>query len=119
VPLDGRGIRDMVKVPDGFLLLAGPVGDGDAPHRVYLWNGKDCLPGRNGAGGTLRMLGDVPAPPGGKAEALMLTGETAQGYEALVLFDSAKDGGATRVRIGKASAGATASTALCGKQPAP
>jgi hypothetical protein len=119
VPLDGRGIRDLVKVPDGFLLLAGPVGDGDAPHRVYLWNGKDCIPGKNAFGGTLKLLGDIAAPAaGGKAEALMLTGETAQAYEALVLFDSLPKGGATRVRIGKASAGATASTELCGQQPA-
>jgi hypothetical protein len=118
VPLDGRGIRDMVKVRDGFLLLAGPVGDADAPHRVYLWNGKDCFPGKDGFGGRLLFLGDVPATGGGKAEALLLTAdETAQGYEALVLFDSVEKGGATRMRIGKTAVGATASTKLCGKQP--
>ena len=119
VPLDGRGIRDMAKVADGFLLLAGPVGDGDAPHRIYLWNGRDCIPGKNNGGGTLRLLGDVPAPEGGKAEVLLVTAEAAAGYEVLVLFDSLEKGGGTRYRVDKASSVKTAATELCGRQPPP
>ena len=117
VPLDGRGIRDLVKVSTGLLVLAGPMGDGDAPHRVYLWNGQDCIPGKNGGGGTLRFLGDVPAARGGKAEALMLTAETATHYDVAVLYDSVDKGGGARFRIAKAAGAATPATELCGQQP--
>src|SRR5262249_47943437 len=34
----GRGVRDMVAVKDGFLVLAGPVGDGDQSYQIYLWD---------------------------------------------------------------------------------
>jgi hypothetical protein len=122
VPLDGRGIRDMAAVEGGVLLLAGPVGDGDAPHRLYLWNGKDCVPGAGGPGGTLRWLGDVPAPsaaPTGdrekaKAEAVLVTATTPSHFEVLVLYDSLPMGGATRFRVARAGAGDTAATRLCG-----
>jgi hypothetical protein len=119
VPLDGRGIRDMVTVSTGMLLLAGPVGDGDAPHRVYLWNGQDGIPGKNGGGGTLRYLGDVPAAPGAKAEALMLTAETAAHYDVVVLYDSIETGGGARCRISKTAGAATPATELCGRQLPP
>ena len=122
VPLDGRGIRDMAAVDGGVLLLAGPVGDGDAPHRLYLWNGKDCVPGTGGPGGSLRWLGDVPAPsataPGdrdkAKAEAVLVTATTPSHYEVLVLYDSLPLGGGTRFRVARAGAGDTAATRLCG-----
>lgn len=124
VPLDGRGIRDMATVEDGVLVLAGPVGDGDAPHRLYLWNGKDCVPGSGGPGGTLRWLADVPppsaAPPdrrdGAKAEAVLVTATTATHHEIVVLYDSLPLGGATRFRVARAGAGQTAATRLCGAQ---
>lgn len=125
VPLDGRGVRDMAKVDDGFLVLAGPVGDGDAPHRLYLWNGKDCVPGSGNPGGTLRWLADVPAPSSAapaaraaaKAEALLVTATAASSYDLLVLYDSLPNGGATRFRVAKAGSGETAATRLCGARP--
>ena len=45
VQLDGLGIRDLDRVHDGFLIVAGPVGDGAFPFALYHWNGEDCLPG--------------------------------------------------------------------------
>jgi hypothetical protein len=116
VPLDGHGIRDIAKVSDGFLLLAGPVGDSDAPHRIYLWNGRDCIPGKGAGGGALRLLGDVPAPSRGKAEALLVTVDAAAHYEVALLFDSLEKGGAMRYRLSKKADFTTPSTALCSRQ---
>ncbi len=45
VQLDGRGIRDLARVPNGFLILAGPNGDEPLSYELYFWNGKDCFPG--------------------------------------------------------------------------
>ena len=41
VKLQGRGVRDMVAVKEGFLILAGPVGDGAQSYQIYLWNGRN------------------------------------------------------------------------------
>jgi hypothetical protein len=114
VALDGLGVRDLARVTDGFLLLAGPVGDGDVPHRIYWWNGRDCVPGQDGAGGRVRLLGTVPAPPGGKAEALVLTGEHADVYDAVVFYDAINHGGPVRVQIPRSSDTTTPAMALCG-----
>lgn len=114
VPLDGRGVRDLAKVSDGFLVLAGPVGDGDTPHRLYWWNGNDCVAGRGGPGGQLRLLGDVPAEGEGKAEAVVVLADDAAGYRLMVLFDSRPRGAAIEWRVGRAPAAETPSTRLCG-----
>lgn len=117
VPLDGRGVRDIVKTSDGFLVLAGPVGDGDAPHRLYWWNGQDCIPGSGGKGGRLALLGDVPPPaamPGAKAEGMLLTGETSTEYAVVLLYDGAKNGAPTRFTVARGHGVDTAATALCG-----
>lgn len=123
VPLDGRGIRDMAKVDDGLLLLAGPVGDSDTSHRLYLWNGKDCVPGTGGAGGRLRWLADVPAPARAadaermkaKAEAVLVTAQTATQYELMLLYDGLPNGGATRFSVSRDGTSETPATQLCGR----
>lgn len=47
VQLGGRGIRDITSVSDGFLIVAGPVGDGPASFQLYHWNGRDVIPGKD------------------------------------------------------------------------
>ncbi len=45
--LGGRGIRgmsEMAKKEDGYLVLAGPVGDEPTPYMLYHWNGEDTVP---------------------------------------------------------------------------
>ena len=113
VPLDGRGIRDLAKVPDGILVLAGPSGDSDQSHRLYRWNGKDCIPGTDGPGGKLEYLGEVPTEPGGKAEAVVVNAAETDAYVVTFFYDSLKNGGPQRFRVPKAGH-ATASTQLCG-----
>lgn len=99
--LDGRGVRDIARVGDGFLVLAGPSGEAAMSSRVYFWDGNDCLPGadRPAPMGVLKLLGDLPADATGAAEALSVLGEGEGGYEVLVVFDGVANGNPTRYRV--------------------
>jgi hypothetical protein len=102
VNLDGRGIRDITKVQDGFLIVAGPVGDSTLSYRLYHWDGKDCIPGRRGDDdpeqGQTTLLGTIPTPCGAKAEGITVLEENPSGYDVLIVYDSAQDGGMTVFR---------------------
>jgi len=87
VPLDGRGIRDLVAVDDGFLILAGPVGDGDASCRFYWWNGGDCIPGKDRSEGQVTLLGAVPDAAGVKPEGMCLISEDRDAWRLLMVCD--------------------------------
>jgi hypothetical protein len=101
--LGGRGIRDVERVQGGFLVLAGPVSDIPASFQLYFWDGTDCTPGVENPVGVqpLTLLGEVPTPPGAKAEGLAVEAESTDHYTALILFDGLKEGGAIRLRIRK------------------
>jgi hypothetical protein len=106
VNLDGRGIRDLVAVKNGLLILAGPVGDASLSYRLYHWNGKDQVPGNDvqvrSLGSGLTLLGDLPLPEDGghlKAEGLTLVTETAQTWELIVVFDGASRGSRYNVDV--------------------
>ena len=99
VNLGGHGIRDLLRVSGGFLILAGPVGDGAGAPAVYFWDGVDCVPGRDRTPGRLVGLGPLPASGAGKAEALALLAEDADAWTVLVLHDGVAGGGARRLRI--------------------
>jgi hypothetical protein len=83
----GRGIRDLVAVADGFLVLAGPSGDGEGLYTIYAWDGdKD-----------LRRLKDLPKFTDAdgdqiKPEGLLRLDNDATGARVLVLFDGGKEG---------------------------
>lgn len=93
--LGGRGIRDMAAVSDGFLVLAGPVGDGPGSYQLYHWDGNDLLPGTNRTLGRLRLLGDIEPPISevdgkkkrGKAEGVAVMREDAGTYDLIVAYD--------------------------------
>jgi hypothetical protein len=109
VDLGGRGVRDLAHVKGGLLILAGPVGDGPGSYQLYLWDGKDGVPGTDvpkRAVPGLRLIGDLPLPTGGhgapaKAEGVGLIEEEDHHWEILVVFDGLKDGHATRFRVEK------------------
>ncbi len=105
VHLDGYGVRDLVRAGDGFLVLAGPVGDVRAAFRLYWWDGSDCLPGvradNTPRGRTVR-LGDVPAEGESKPEGMTLLSEDATGYDLLAVYDTVVGGNPTRLRVSKA-----------------
>lgn len=95
VQLGGRGIRDLAAVSDGFLILAGPVGDGTDSYQIYHWDGKDVVPGDDRKPediGSLRLLGKI-APPDedSKAEGLAVLEEGQDSWQLVIAYDGAKD----------------------------
>ncbi len=95
VQLDGRGIRDLAAVDDGFLLLAGPVGDGDGTYRIYFWNGIDQFSTHSDVDRPQRLaefsdLGD------GKPEGLTVLRSQGNSYDILVVYDGPAKGAPTR-----------------------
>lgn len=87
VQLSGRGIRDITAVEDGFLIVAGPVGDGDASYKLYFWNGEDSVPGDGEQSSNLTALGDIYTEPGVKPEGIVVTAETNDQWRVLVVSD--------------------------------
>lgn len=91
-----RGVRDLVAVPDGFLILAGPMldpkGDGveAGDYAIYRWNGTDA-PGQALA---LDGFGRKVKP-----EALLPLDQTGERLRALVLFDGPKEGAPRTIEI--------------------
>ena len=94
VQLGGRGVRDIAAVDDGFLILAGPVGDGDGSYRVYFWNGKDQMSGGNGA--KPQRLAEFSDLDGGKPEGLAVLNSSGKTYQILVVCDGLPKGGPTK-----------------------
>ena len=101
VNLGGRGVRDLTRINDGFLILAGPVGDGPGSSQVYFWDGEDCLPGERISGkvGRIELLGEIPVYENMKAEGLALVKESESDYEVLIVFDGLKNGAPVRLKI--------------------
>ncbi|AWN38190.1 DUF3616 domain-containing protein [Methylobacterium radiodurans] len=91
-----RGVRDLVAVPEGFLILAGPMldpkGDGveAGDYAVYRWNGTDAPVQALALDGYGRKV---------KPEALLPLDRTTERQRALVLFDGPKEGAPRVVEI--------------------
>lgn len=86
VNLGGLGIRDLASVKDGFVLIAGPVGDGPPEFRLYFWDGADMIPGKGSPNGRVRLLGRFP-DSAGKPEGLAVLDENDAGYQLLIVYD--------------------------------
>ncbi len=89
VGLGGLGVRDLAQVADGLLVVAGPSDDAAGPFRLHHWDG---------GGGPARLLCDIPAGAGAKAEGMAVLGEDAGGYDLLLLYDGPRGGHPTRLR---------------------
>ena len=89
VELDGRGVRDLAATEDGFLILAGPVGDGDGTYQLHWWNGEDCIPGDGAPEGETKLLGKIDAA-GGKPEGVAVVSEDSDRWEILLAADGRK-----------------------------
>ncbi len=89
VDLGGLGIRSMTSVSDGFLIIAGPVGNAPGPYRLYYWDGKDTTPGAGVSAGITISLGDIATSNGAKPEGFFVAEETADGYRIGLVEDSA------------------------------
>lgn len=97
VRLNGQGIRDMVALEDGFIILSGPVGDGPGPFQLWWWDGADQVPGNDVDITPTRLLGEVTTPGGAKAEGLALLACTGSRLSLLMVYDS--DTGADMVQL--------------------
>lgn len=103
----GSGIRDMLAVTDGFLLLIGPDDEvATDKSSIALWNGSSEKP-KSLATLDLKDISPMPCKPldGKKAqikpEALTLLEEDAQSWRVLVLSDGMCDGGPMSFRLPK------------------
>jgi hypothetical protein len=100
VNLGGRGVRDLTGVRDGFLILAGPMGNGRGTYCIYSWNGHDCLPGIDKAEKeSIKELCEIPHEGGAKPEGMAITVENDRYYEFLIAFDGPKNGGIKRFQL--------------------
>ena len=94
VKLGGHGIRDMVSVSDGFLILSGPVGDGRSSYQLYHWDGRDIIPGKDRKVediSKVHLLGEITPPEGGKAEGVAVIAEEKSLYQLIITYDGVKD----------------------------
>jgi len=122
VHLGGRGIRDILRVSDGYLLIGGPVNDEPVSFELYHWDGRDGIPGKDAdLTGSVKPLGTIPVterfPPAGalglgnappvaspvprpvaKPEGLAVLAESPDHYELLIVFDGSLERYAARYR---------------------
>jgi hypothetical protein len=108
VRLGGRGIRSLASVSDGFLIVAGPVGDGPGSYQLYHWNGLDEVPGDDRDAndmGKVRLLGEIRPPTedgeSGKAEGVVVLAEQPDSYDLIVVYDGLKRNMAERFKVQK------------------
>ncbi|MCP3925630.1 MAG: DUF3616 domain-containing protein [Desulfobacterales bacterium] len=92
VQLGGFGIRGLTKVSDGFLILAGPVGDRKSSYQIFHWNGFDMIPGKNRTGkkGLVSKMYEIEPPKGGKAEGIAVINEERSHYKIILVYDGVK-----------------------------
>ena len=99
VRLGGLGIRSMLSVgKQGFLILAGPVGDGPGGYHLYHWDGRSQLPAK-GERGRVRHLGEIPVRKGDKPEGMTLVSRQGESLQLLLAFDGAKNGGLALLEV--------------------
>ena len=101
---DGRGIREIAAVRDGFILLTGNASaeaskkitvtmapGPDNRFELWHWNGLDAHPNKI----------SVLSGNGGKAEGLLVLDDSARHVDVLVVFDGLADGRPLAVRVSK------------------
>ena len=99
VRLDGQGIRDLVALDQGFLILSGPVNDAPGPFCLWWWDGADQIPGKDRTVRAARWLGEVSTPGGASAEGLALLAEGAGSAEVILVYDMDNAAQAVRMRV--------------------
>ena len=99
VRLQGQGIRDMVALEGGFLIVSGPVNDAPGPFRLWWWDGEDQIPGKDRRVRETELLGAVSTPGGAKAEGLALLGRSGDLAEVILVYETSTTAQAVRMRI--------------------
>jgi hypothetical protein len=88
VRLRGQGIRDLVALPNGYLILSGPTNDAPGPYRLWWWDGADQVPGKDLNTTETVELGEVSTPGGAKAEGLALLECGGSSAEVIVIYET-------------------------------
>ena len=95
----------ITKVKDGFLIIAGPVGDGNSPYQLYFWNGVDSIPGKQKeqiVGKTiLKKVGEIPTFRDAKAEGITIIKEMGFEYEVMIVYDSVDKGSPALFKVAR------------------
>lgn len=99
--LHGLGVRDLTRTADGFLVIGGPVGDGPGDYRLFYWDGKDCVPGKDVEASKPKELGEIPTGGRLKAESVIVVNESATHFTVLIGFDGESGGRMTYYRVAK------------------
>ncbi len=105
VCLDGQGIRDMVALDEGFLIISGPVNDATGPFCLWWWDGKDQTPGKDGGTSATQLLGAVSKPGGAKAEGLALLQQDQTQATVLVIYETETAAQAVSMRVDRSVLG--------------
>lgn len=100
VNLDGNGIRDLVAVDDGFLILADATGENADHYQVYFWDGSDGA-SKSGTLPSVKFLSEIPTKKNTRAEGITVLTETASSYQILVVYDGVSEGNPTIFDIQK------------------
>lgn len=104
VQLAGNGIRDLTRIKDGFLIIAGPVGDAQGPYQLYFWNGQDTIPGKDRPDPSeyCQLIGEIPRPekyPDAKAEGITVLEYEGNSINAIIVYDGAPQGAPALFKI--------------------
>ena len=99
VRLQGQGIRDLVALDGGFLIVSGPVNDAPGPFHLWWWDGEDQIPGKGRKVRDTVLLGAVSTPGGAKAEGLALLEHSATDAEVMLVYETGTAAQAVRMRI--------------------
>jgi hypothetical protein len=95
----GLGIRSLARVADGFLVIASSAAD-DADAELWLWDGRDRLPGSGAPRSRAEKLLSLPAR-GGMPEGMTVMDETADAWDVLILHDGVDGGRPVRLHVAK------------------
>ena len=102
IQMGGRGVRDLTKVQDGFLIIGGPIGDQEISYKLYFWDGSNTIPGTDQkTAPRMDCLGEIPTENGAKAEGIDLIQETPTEYQVVIVYDSLKNGKPGLFRVDK------------------
>jgi hypothetical protein len=99
VRLEGQGIRDLVAVRDGYLILSGPINDAPGSFRLWWWDGNDQVPGKDRDITDSVLLGDVSTAGGAKAEGLALLEERDGLADVVVIYETSRSTQAVGMRL--------------------
>lgn len=92
VNLDGRGIRGMTAVSDGFLIIGGPIGDEYSNYALFHWNGRDSIPGKGKpetSQGEVVLLRNFVLKEKMKMEGIDAVSESDKFYQVVIALDGA------------------------------